>query len=248
VVSPIHSLDPRAKILCALAVVLTIVLLPPLPLLAFVALFLVLMAVTLLARLPVGYVLGRAALVLPFAGTIAFLAPLSAAGGSLNWAGITGAYSNGGWAIAYGVLGKAWLSVFVVVLLSATTPVPKLFRALQALRLPDIFLTMLSFVYRYVGAMRDQITSMRRALDSRAPGLSRRGRVRLYGHLAGNMFLRSYERGERVYAAMVSRGYDGSLPSSDLLRLGGGDAVLAAATLTCIAVLVAFSATGSVIL
>ena len=238
ILSPVHALDPRAKILAALAFVLAVVLSPPLPAAGLIGAVALLVAGALLARLPLGHVLGRSALVLPFAGTIALLAPLAAHGGSLNWAGLAGAYANGGWIVAYAVLSKAWLSAFTAVLLSATTPVPRLFKGLERLRVPDVMLMMLAFMYRYVGAMRDQVTSLRRALDSRAPSLTRLGRLRLYGNLAGNMFLRSYERGERVYAAMRSRGYDGGMPSAEELSLRPADGFLLLVVALAIAALV----------
>ncbi|HEY3318031.1 MAG TPA: cobalt ECF transporter T component CbiQ [Coriobacteriia bacterium] len=237
ILSPVHALDPRAKIAATLALVVAIVLSPPLPALALAAAAALLLAAAALARLPLGHVLARSALVLPFAGTIALLAPLARAGGSLNWAGIAGSYAHGGWVVAYAILSKAWLSVLTVVLLSATTPVPKLFRGLERLHVPDVILMMLAFMYRYVGAMRDQVSSLRRALDSRAPELTFSGRLRLYGHLAGNMFLRSYERGERVYAAMRSRGYDGTIPSAEALALKPGDGLLLLVTALAIAAL-----------
>jgi cobalt/nickel transport system permease protein len=236
--SPIHALDPRAKVLAALALVVAVVLAPPLPAPAFAGLVALLLMTAAVAKLPLGHVLARSALVLPFAGTIALLAPLTASGGSLNWAGLSGAYAHGGWVVAYSVLSKAWLSVLCMVLLSATTPVPRLFKGLEKLRVPDVMLMVLTFTYRYLGAMRGQVSSLRRSLDSRAPSMSRTARLRLYGQLAGNLFLRSYERGERVYAAMLSRGYTGSLPSAEELRFGGGDALLALATTLAIAALV----------
>jgi cobalt/nickel transport system permease protein len=49
--------------------------------------------------------------------------------------------------------------------------------------------------------------------------------VRAYGNLAGNLVVRSYDRGERVYAAMLSRGYDGTLPSAEPLKASAIDFV-----------------------
>jgi cobalt/nickel transport system permease protein len=240
--SPVHTLDPRAKIVASLALVVTIVLLPPLPAPAFAAVVVLLLGTAVLARLPLRHVLARSAFVIPFAGTIALLAPLAAHGGSISWAGVSGAYGSGGWIIAYSVLSKAWLSVLCVVLLSATTPVPLLFKGLERLRLPDVVLMMLSFTYRYIGAMRGQIASLHRALDSRGPSLGRAARLRLYGHLAGNLFLRSYERGERVYAAMRSRGYDGTMPSPEELAFAPADGLLLLTTALAVAALVLYGA------
>jgi cobalt/nickel transport system permease protein len=235
--SPIHELDPRAKIVATLAIVLAVVLSPPPRGLELAGIALFLVAAATIAHVPLGWVLRRSALVLPFAGMIALFAPLQQSGGSLSVGGLAGAYSHGGWMAAYSILAKAWLSTLTVVVLSATTPVPRLFRGLERMRVPDVILTLLSFMYRYVSVLRTQIASLRNALDSRGFGLGRLGRLRLYGNLAGAMFVRAYERGERVYGAMLSRGYDGSLPSSETLTWRGADSLTLATVLLGVAAL-----------
>ena len=240
VVSPIHALDPRAKVVAATVLVVAIVLSRPLWPAEFVALVLFYAAVTLLARLPLGAILLRTAIVLPFAGVIALFAPLAQSGGSLSAGGLAGSYAHGGWIAAYAVISKAWLSAWAVVLLTATTPVPRLFKGLKALHAPEVVLTMLSFLYRYVTAMGEQLGSLRNALESRGFGLTRAGRVRLYGHLAGNLFVRAVERGERVHAAMMSRGYDGTIPSAEELTLRPADALMFFTVLAAAAALVVY--------
>lgn len=234
VVSPVHDLDPRVKIVAVTVVVIAAVLSPPpraAETLAFAALVL---ALTLAANLPPLSVFLRASAVLPVAGAIAVLAPLTHAGGSWNAAGMAAAYSDGGWIVAWGILAKAWMSACLLVWLSLTTPAPRLFKGLRALRLPDIILTMLTFTYRFADVLRAQVRSMRAAIASRAPGLRGWRLVRLLGNLAGSLFVRSYERGERVHAAMLSRGYDGTLPSAEPLRASPADA-LAMAVALCVA-------------
>lgn len=234
VVSPVHDLDPRAKIAATLLVVLAVVLSPPpraSEALGFVAL---LLALTLAANLPPMAVFLRSAAVLPFAATIAALAPLTASGGSWNAAGIAAAYADSGWLVAWGILAKAWMSACLLVWLSLTTPAPRLFKGLRALRMPDVMLTMLTFTYRFAEVLRAQVRSMRAAMLSRAPGLRGRRLALLLGNLAGSLFVRAYERGERVHAAMLSRGYDGTLPSAEPLRARPADA-LALAVALCVA-------------
>lgn len=225
-VSPLHDLDPRAKIVSMLVLVLAIVLTPPLRPLEFVALVALLLAGALIGRLPLGKVLGRASLVLPVAATIALFAPIARHGGSLSPGGIAGAYSGGGWVAAWSILTKAWLSALAAVLLSATTPLPRLIRGFEALRVPDVLITLVTFLSRYVGVFRDQLRSLSVALDSRAPSLPRLRRWRLFGNLAGNLFVRAYDRGERIHGAMLSRGFTGALPTAEVLRLGPADALL----------------------
>jgi cobalt/nickel transport system permease protein len=224
--SALHGLDPRAKILAGLAVVLGVVLLPPARPLEFALLAALLLAGAAIGRLPLGWVLRRSAVVLPVAGAIALLAPLARSGGSMSVGGLLGAWSGDGWVVAWAIASKAWLSVLVMVVLSGTTPTSQLIRGLEALRVPDVFIALFSFLYRYVDVFRGQVRAMRTALDSRAPAMGRLRRIGLYGNLAGNLFVRAYDRGERIHAAMLSRGFDGTLPASDALRLRPADALL----------------------
>lgn len=236
--SPVHLLDPRTKVLGALAWVAAVVISPPPRLVELAALAALLVAVVVMAGVPPAFVIKRSAFVVPFAGAVALFAPLARSPGSLSWGGLAGSYAAGGWLAAYAILAKAWLTAFIVVVLSTTTPVPALFEGLRRLGLPAILLTMLSFTYRYLSVMRQQVAALRTAVESRGPGLGRLGRLRLYGNLAGAMFIRAFERGERVYDAMVSRGYEGTLPSGTTLRFGGGDALaLAVVSLSAAAVL-----------
>lgn len=240
VCSPVHSLDPRAKIVAAVAIVLTVVLSGPPRALELAGIAAFLCAVTVLARIPLSSVLARSALVLPFAGTIALFAPLQHAGGSLSVGGLTGAYGDGGWIAAYAILAKAWLATLTVVVLSATTPVPRLFKGLEALRVPDVILMLLAFMYRYVAVMRDQLASLRNALDSRGFALGRFQKVKLLGHLAGNLFIRAYDRGERIHAAMLSRGWTGGLPTSETLALRPADVLAVALVVLFLTALVLY--------
>jgi cobalt/nickel transport system permease protein len=136
-----------------------------------------------------------------------------------------------GWPLAWSIVAKAWLSATTVLLVSATTSPPDLFTALRRLRMPLIFITMLTFLYRYAAVLGGQLSSMRRAVASRAPALTGLRLVRLYGSLSGNLFIRSYERGERVHAAMLSRGYDGTLPTAEVLSMQAADVLLIATAL-----------------
>ncbi len=228
--SPIHELDPRAKIASALAIVIAVVVGPPPRAEEFGALVALLVAIALLARLPVLRVLKRSTLVIPFAGTIALFAPLQGDAGSLNVTGFATAYAGGGWIAAWAILSKAWLSAFTMLILAATTPPPQLFEGMARLHMPRIIIMLLSFIFRYADVLRAQIVSMRRAIASRGYALSRWRTLKLYGHLAGNMFIRSYERGERVYASMLARGYTGVLPTTEHLSFTLTD-VLATTTM-----------------
>lgn len=236
IVSPIHNLDPRAKIVASFVLIIAVVLAPPVRPLELSFLVMLLMAVTLLANLPLRGILLRSTLVLPVAAGIALFAPLATMGGSWSVSAFGAAYRSG-WITVWGIVSKAWLSAYLTLLLASTTPPPSLFQALRALKMPLVFLTMLSFLYRYTDVLGRQLRSLRYAVVSRAHSVKGRRLAALYGNLAGNLFIRAYERGERVHAAMLSRGYDGTLPTAARLQAGAADWLLVStAVLAAIAV------------
>jgi cobalt/nickel transport system permease protein len=111
----------------------------------------------------------------------------------------------------------SWLSVQVALLLAFTTPFHDLVDGLGALRLPRILVSIISFMYRYLAVLADEGSRMMRARDSRSAagpagsgGGSIRWRAAVTGRMVGSLFLRAYERSERIYAAMQARGFEGT--------------------------------------
>jgi len=204
--------------------------------------FVLIAALVGLSGLSVPYVLKRSLVIIPFVVVVAIFVPFFRQGeavASLHvWAwqiSLTGH----GLEVLGTILAKAWLSILALVLLTATTPMTDLLRGLAQLRLPRVMVMILSFMYRYIFILADEVMRMKQARDSRHTGGSRLFQVRTVGRMAGTLFIRSYERGERVYAAMLARGYDGesrtlhqlSFRTADLLfGLGFGVVVV----LTCI--------------
>ncbi len=109
----------------------------------------------------------------------------------------------------------SWLSVQVALLLAFTTPFHDLVDALRELRLPRILISIISFMYRYLAVLTDEGSRMLRARDARSAlgegrgGGSIRWRATVTGRMVGSLFLRAYERSERIYAAMQARGFEG---------------------------------------
>jgi cobalt/nickel transport system permease protein len=110
----------------------------------------------------------------------------------------------------------SWLSVQVALLLAFTTPFHDLVDALRELRLPRILVSIISFMYRYLAVLGDEASRMMRARDARSAigpdgtaGGSLRWRATVTGRMVGSLFLRAYERSERIYAAMQARGFEG---------------------------------------
>jgi len=90
--------------------------------------------------------------------------------------------------------------------------------------MPRVMVMILSFMYRYIFVLVDEAMRMRQARDSRNFGGSRLWQMRTIGNMIGTLFIRSYERGERVYAAMLARGFDGQSRTLDRLNFRPTDA------------------------
>jgi len=116
------------------------------------------------------------------------------------------------------ILIRSWLSVQAAVLLVAITPFPDLVHAFDHLRVPGVLVTIVAFLYRYLFVLTDEVLRLMRARQSRSaavPGRRAGGtllwRARTAGDMVGQLFLRSYERSDRIYNAMLARGYTGQL-------------------------------------
>jgi cobalt/nickel transport system permease protein len=120
---------------------------------------------------------------------------------------------------------KSWLSVQAALLLAYTTPFADLVDALRALRVPAIIVSIISFMYRYLAVLTDEAGRMKRARHARsaaAPqgrsGGSLVWRAKVTGAMVGSLFIRAYERSERIYAAMLARGFSGTFQATEMER------------------------------
>ena len=206
----------RGKLIAGFLLILFVVLIPGFSLPVFIALLILLQLIARLLSAPLPKVWRSAAVVLIFAGVIAAFSPLALAT-SLSPAGLAHAYAVG-WPRIAEIASKAFLSAFIVSTINRSSSPTQIIEGLAALRLPAIMLMLISFIYRFSTVFREELRQMQQALASRAPTLRGWPRVRLYGSLGGNLFVRAYERGEEVHRAMVSRGYTGRLPDGSPQR------------------------------
>jgi cobalt/nickel transport system permease protein len=231
--SPIHHLDARAKIIVFFTFILIAVSSPPTSFLLFSLLALGLIAIAVLARLPLGHLLKKVLVVLPFLFVVALSIPFmqkNALGGGYNL-GLGGlSISRDGLWILWNVVIKSCLGVFSIILLSSTTSFPQLIGGMEKLGSPKIFTMITSFMYRYSFILIDEMHRMKRARDSRCFGGRWFWQTKVIGHMIGTLFLRSFHRGERVYMAMLSRGYDGTMPETRARRLGLGEVLFLSLT------------------
>ncbi|MEW6226660.1 MAG: energy-coupling factor transporter transmembrane component T [Bacillota bacterium] len=127
--------------------------------------------------------------------------------------------------VLWNILVKSWLSALAMAVLTCTTRFPRLLKGLARLGMPRVMVVLLSFAYRYIFVFTDEAMRMKRAKDSRDCGGSdhRTYKLKIVGSMIANLFLRAYERGERVYLAMKSRGFDGEVRTLEDLRFASRD-------------------------
>jgi len=210
--SLIHRLDPRTKLVTSFLFITVLVVLPADSWIAYGLCALLLAVSVAFSRLPLGYVLKRSLIIIPFVLLVTIFIPFFKEGeiaGSYSVGGLELTVTTDGLAILRNILIKAWLSVLSLILLTNTTPMSALLKALEKLHLPLVMVLLLSFMYRYIFVLVDEVMRLKRARDSRNFGGSNWWKIKITARMIGTLFLRSYERGERVYAAMVARGYDG---------------------------------------
>jgi cobalt/nickel transport system permease protein len=202
--SPVHRLDPRVKIVGLIGLVVVSVSLPPGSWLAFAAVMAILVGLVAVARLHPLHVLRRMTIEVPFLLAAAIL-PFTAEDGLVLGA-------TAGLKITVGVL--------AMVILSSTTPFPRLLRGFELLKTPRLIVVIVAFMWRYLHVLADEVSRMKTARAARGYSAGRiRQALAPTGALISTLFVRSLERGERVYLAMLSRGYSGSMPATAVERL-----------------------------
>ena len=163
----------------------------------------------LLAQVSPWFVARRLVVETPFVLFAVFL-PLIGRGERLDVLGVSLSI-DGLWA-AWNILIKATLGLATTVLLGATTPIAEILHGLEHLRMPRLMTAIAGFMVRYADVITGELTRMRIARESRGYDPRWFWQARAIASSAGTLFIRSFERGERVYLAMVSRGYSGTMP------------------------------------
>jgi len=170
-------------------------------------------------RLSPGFMLRRLLVEAPFLLFAVFL-PFLGRGERIDVVGISMS-REGLWA-AWNIGAKATLGAAASVTLAATTRVPDLLKAFSRLHFPKVITAMMGFMVRYLDVVIGELGRMRIALRSRAYRPRWIGEARALAAVAGTLFIRSYERGERVYLAMQARGYRGVMPELEATTAPAG--------------------------
>lgn len=212
---PVSALPAHLKVLSLLAFVAVVVATPGRLLPAFAGYALLLAAVGAAARVRPLAVLRRMLVETPFV-VFALLLPVVAGGPRTEVLGLS--LSESGLLSGWTLLAKGTLGVAASVLLALTTPPRALLLGLRRLRVPPLLVEIASFMVRYGDVVVDELRRMRVARESRGFRARHLGHVPVLARSAGALFIRSYERGERVHLAMLSRGWTGTMPVLDDAR------------------------------
>lgn len=193
--SPLHLLEARTKILGFTALIIAILMIPAPAGTIFFAYFFLITVFMGLSQIPLHYVVSRALVLMPF----------------VLLAGLAAPRVNGFQWWSFGVLLiRSILSLFILILLTNTTRFPELLGGLRKLGCPRILALNLGFLYRYFFVLSDEAMRMKQARDCRRAGRTLlRDELKQLGSMLGTLLTRSFERAERMYQAMLSRGFAG---------------------------------------
>ncbi len=200
---------------------------------AYVACGAVLAAVAVAGRVPALELWRRARFVLPLVLLVGLFLPFVRDGGQQWELGPLTVHEEGLKVFA-AVAAKAVIGTVSAVLLGVTTSFPSVLRGLEAMRVPRLFVLIAAFMYRYLFVIVEEVGRMRAALAARAYRPRTALHAAALGRVATAMFLRTYARGERVYHAMLARGYRGHMPQLAPLALRRADALFVALVLVAL--------------
>ena len=206
---PLHRLAPQCKVAATVLFVFAVIATPREAFWAFGCHAGLVVLVALIGGLPLWSVVKRLVIEVPFL-LFAVLLPIVGRAPRIEVLGVS--LSEAGLWAAWNIVVKGSLGVAATVVLASTTSIPQLLGGLERLRVPRVLVAITAFMIRYGDVIGGEVRRMNIARESRGGSGGRFGQVRALASTAGALFVRSYERGERVYLAMESRGYTGSMP------------------------------------
>lgn len=205
--SPVHRLDARAKAFATLAFIVVVMSFPRYAVSALTPLALYPLALVSRGGIPLRHILRKVLLAAPFALAVGLFNPVL----DRQPYGALGPFTvSGGWFSFVSMMLRFLLTVWAALALVACTGMNRLGAGLGRMGVPRVFVVQLLFLYRYLFVITDQGEKMLRSVELRTEK-GRPVRLRVYGALLGTLLLRSLDRAERVYRAMVARGFDGEI-------------------------------------
>jgi cobalt/nickel transport system permease protein len=228
--TPWHSLAPRTRVLCALLFVFATTLTPNAHWWTWAIYGVGLAVLMLLCRVTLSILLQRVAVESTFISAV-LLGTLFRGGGEVLWHWGWLQVTTEGLLVLGSVSIKAFLCLLMLNLLTLTTSIPALLHALTELKLPPLLVAVIASMYRYIAVLVDEFTTMRRAAASRNLMGSNHYQRIVVGNMIGSLFIRTYERGERIHQAMLARGYTGLPPLTEMPKGGRQDSLALTMTL-----------------
>lgn len=219
----IHRLDPRIKLIASLLFLFTVISFPKYEVAALLPFFLFPAILLTAGEIPLWFIVKKVAIVSPFAIFIGIFNPLL---DTAQVAVLPSLTLAAGWLSFASILLKFILTVSTALLLIATTSFPTVCHALRQLGLPSLFVSQLLFLYRYIFVLAEETMRIIRARDMRSFG--RKGTdVKVFVRISGVLFLRTVERAERIYFAMLARGFQGDMPTGKRYSIATRDMAFA---------------------
>jgi cobalt/nickel transport system permease protein len=207
--SVVHRAPAHVKLVLLVSFMLVVVATPREWYLAFAGYLLVLLVVIWMSGVPYRYLAKRMLIETPFV-LFAVLVPFIAEGPRIEVLGMS--VSQPGLVAAWGLIVKGSLGVLASLTLAATTDPQDVLVGLRRLRMPDLIVQIMGFMLRYLEVVTGEMGRMTTSMKSRGSDPRSPRHWPVLARSLGALFIRSYERGERVHLAMLARGYDGTLP------------------------------------
>ncbi|MEI6970139.1 MAG: cobalt ECF transporter T component CbiQ [bacterium] len=205
--SPVHRLDARTKVLTTVAFIVAVMSFPRYEVSALMPFFLFPLVLMNIAGIPSGLILRKLMLAAPFALVVGVFNPLL----ERQIVMTAGVFDiSGGWLSFASIILRFILTVSAALVLVACTGIHRLGAGLIRLGMPRVFAVQIQLLHRYLFVMTDDAVRMVRAFEMRSVGPST-PRFGVYASMTGHLLLRSLERAQGIYEAMVSRGYDGTV-------------------------------------
>lgn len=197
------------KLVCLVGFLFAVVATPPQAIPAFGAHALLVGATAAASRIPLAVLVRRLSVETPFV-VLALALPFLGAAPHAEVLGVELSVA-GMWA-AWSILAKATLGVAAAVLFAWSTPLTEMLISLERLHVPQLFVAIAGFMARYLGLLQSELQRLQIARISRCDDPRWFWQGRAVAATAGTLFVRSFERGERVHTAMLSRGFTGRFP------------------------------------
>ncbi|MEB3336716.1 MAG: cobalt ECF transporter T component CbiQ [Leptolyngbyaceae bacterium] len=203
-----HSLLPQTRLVCTLLLVFAIALTPNGHWHTWGVYSVGLLSLILISRVPLLPLIKRVVIEFLFINLV-LVGSLFHQGGEIIWQWGSLQVTTVGLTVLGSVMIKAFLSLLMLNVLTLTTTIPALLQALVVLKTPPLLVAISASMYRYIEVLIEEFQAMRRAALSRNLMNSKHWQRLIIGNMMGSLFIRSYERGERIHQAMLARGYNG---------------------------------------